>query len=55
MVEMQHLATGSMKLTPEALHGRRVRLEPLAADHDADLRAACEADPDIWPLYPFSM
>lgn len=55
MVEMQHLATGLMKLTPEALQGRHVRLEPLAADHDADLRAACDADREIWPLYPFSM
>lgn len=55
MAEMQHLATGSMKLTRETLQGRHLRLDPLAAHHDADLRAACEADPDIWSLYPFSM
>jgi RimJ/RimL family protein N-acetyltransferase len=55
MGEMQHVTTGSMKLTPEPLQGRHVRLEPLSAVHDAPLRAACDADPDIWSLYPFSM
>ena len=37
------------------LTGRFVTLEPLAEKHKADLRAACEADPEIWDLYPYSM
>jgi RimJ/RimL family protein N-acetyltransferase len=32
-----------------------VTLEPLAERHKEDLRAACQADPDIWDLYPYSM
>jgi RimJ/RimL family protein N-acetyltransferase len=35
--------------------GRHVTLEPLAEAHRQDLRAACEADPAIWDLYPYSM
>jgi RimJ/RimL family protein N-acetyltransferase len=45
----------SMSLTPLPLQGRIVRLEPLAGLHKAALRAACEADPDIWLLYPINM
>jgi RimJ/RimL family protein N-acetyltransferase len=38
------------------LAGRFVRLEPLASVHREPLRAACEADPDVWTtLYPVSM
>jgi RimJ/RimL family protein N-acetyltransferase len=44
-----------MLLRPDILAGRRVRLEPLAARHDTDLRAACDADPEIWNLYPVNM
>ena len=35
--------------------GRHVNLEPLAEAHKEGLRAACEADPEIWDLYPYSM
>jgi RimJ/RimL family protein N-acetyltransferase len=45
-----------MKLEPANLENRFVRLEPMAAQHREDLRAACAADAEIWPaLYPFSM
>jgi N-acetyltransferase len=38
------------------LHGRFVRLEPLAEAHREPLRVACDADPGIWAsLYPFPM
>jgi RimJ/RimL family protein N-acetyltransferase len=37
------------------LEGRFVTLEPMAERHKEDLRAACEADPEIWDLYPYSM
>lgn len=55
MGEMQRVASMAMKLTSKVLQGRHVRLEPLSAKHDAPLRSVCEADPDIWSLYPFSM
>jgi RimJ/RimL family protein N-acetyltransferase len=35
--------------------GRHLTLEPLAEVHKEDLRAACEADQDIWDVYPYSM
>jgi len=45
-----------MQLEPVVLENRWVRLEPMAAAHKADLRAACDADPDVWAsLYPYSM
>ncbi len=34
------------------LIGRSIRLEPLASNHREALRAACEADQDIWEIYP---
>ena len=38
------------------LQGRFVRLEPLSEVHREGLRAACNADPEIWAaLYPFPM
>jgi RimJ/RimL family protein N-acetyltransferase len=38
------------------LEGRFVRLEPLTETHREGLRAACDADPDVWAaLYPFPM
>lgn len=40
-----------MKLISRPLHGRFVRLEPLAADYKEDLRDACDADPEIWELF----
>lgn len=44
-----------MNLPSQPLPGRFLSLEPLEARHDAGLRAACNADADIWTLYPFSM
>jgi RimJ/RimL family protein N-acetyltransferase len=44
-----------MKLECRPLAGRVVRLEPLAEAHRAGLRAACEADREIWDIYPYSM
>lgn len=44
-----------MKLEPKTLQGRFVRMEPLAPGHYAALKRACEADAEIWDLYPFSM
>ena len=44
-----------MSLRPDILQGRSVRLEPLSPVHDAELHAACDADPAIWDLYPVNM
>ena len=45
----------NMQLKPRTLENHFVRLEPMAEAHREGLRAACDADPDIWPrLYPFS-
>jgi RimJ/RimL family protein N-acetyltransferase len=44
-----------MRLRPDILQGRWVRLEPLGPAHDAELHAACDADPAIWDLYPLNM
>ncbi len=44
-----------MRLAPCVLEGRHARLEPLAEGHADALRAAADADPDIWPLYPVDM
>jgi RimJ/RimL family protein N-acetyltransferase len=45
-----------MQLAFEILENRFVRLEPLADAHRGDLRAAADADPELWPtLYAYSM
>jgi N-acetyltransferase len=44
-----------MKLEAKTLEGRFVRLEPLEPRHLPALKEACEADKEIWTLYPFSM
>jgi N-acetyltransferase len=45
-----------MKLEPQVLENRFVRLEPLAERHKEELRAACAADPALWrDLYIISM
>jgi RimJ/RimL family protein N-acetyltransferase len=44
-----------MNIEAKVLQGRFIRLEPLAEAHYDDLKRACDADPEIWPLYPFSM
>lgn len=47
--------TMAMQLEPMVLEDRFVRLEPMTEAHREGLRAACDADPDVWPqLYPFS-
>lgn len=38
-----------MNLRPAVLENRFVRLEPLADHHREPLRAACNADPELWP------
>lgn len=38
-----------MNLLPAVLENRFVRLEPLEDHHREPLRAACNADPDLWP------
>ena len=41
---------------PLVLEGRFVRLEPLAEAHREPLRAACNADSEVWSaLYPYPM
>lgn len=37
-----------MKLIPAVLENRFVRLEPFEDHHKEPLRAACDADPDLW-------
>ena len=37
------------------LQGRFLRLEPLSDGHKDALRAACDADAEIWTLYPVNM
>jgi RimJ/RimL family protein N-acetyltransferase len=37
-----------MKLVPAVLENRFVRLEPFEDHHKEPLRAACDADPDLW-------
>ena len=37
------------------LENDHARLEPLAEPHREALRAACNADADIWEIYPYSM
>jgi len=38
-----------MKLLPAVLENRFVRLEPFEERHKEPLRAACDADPELWP------
>lgn len=38
-----------MKLRADVLENRFVRLEPFEDRHKEPLRAACDADPDLWP------
>jgi RimJ/RimL family protein N-acetyltransferase len=55
-VLLQPAPPASLRLEPQVLQNRFVRLEPLAEAHRTDLQAACWADPDLWPrLYSFSM
>lgn len=44
-----------MKIEAQVLQGQHVRLEPLEARHYPALKDACEADAEIWTLYPFPM
>ena len=44
-----------MKIEPRVLENRFVRLEPVGEAHREGLRAACNADQDVWTrLYPYS-
>ncbi len=44
-----------MELGTPLLENAFVRLEPLEDVHKESLRAACEADREIWEIYPYSM
>ena len=44
-----------MRLSAEPMGDRFVRLEPLEPSHREGLRAAADADAQIWPLYPVNM
>ena len=45
-----------MQLPRDSMANRFLTLEPIAETHREDLRAACEADTEIWArLYPISM
>ena len=44
-----------MELRAERLVWGSVALEPIEDQHREPLRAAANADPDIWTLYPYSM
>ena len=44
-----------MELTAERLSWGPVALEPMAEHHREALRAAANADADIWQVYPYSM
>ena len=44
-----------MKIEPKVLENPFVRLEPIGEQHREGLRAACNADQDVWTrLYPYS-
>ena len=44
-----------MKIEPQVLENAFVRLEPIGEPHREGLRAACNADQDVWTrLYPYS-
>lgn len=44
-----------MRLVPAVLEGAFATLEPLAETHRKGLRAAADADAEIWDLYPVNM
>lgn len=44
-----------MKIEAKVLEGKHVRLEPLEPRHHDALKRACEADMEVWDLYPFRM
>lgn len=44
-----------MQIEAKVLDGQFVRLEPLEPRHYRELKEACEADREIWDLYPFPM
>lgn len=44
-----------MQLAVDRLDWGRVSLELLAERHREEMRAAANADPDIWTIYPYSM
>lgn len=37
-----------------SMEGDEIRLEPLAEEHRAALKAACAQDPEVWPIYAIS-
>jgi RimJ/RimL family protein N-acetyltransferase len=43
-----------MNLEPAVLENAFVRLEPFEDRHKEPLRAACDADPDLWPTLYYS-
>ncbi|RZJ03123.1 MAG: N-acetyltransferase [Brevundimonas sp.] len=43
-----------MRLTASVLENRFVRLEPFEDRHREPLRAACDADPDLWPTFYYN-
>ena len=43
-----------MKLEAAVLENRFVRLEPFEDRHREPVRAACDADPDLWPTFYYS-
>ena len=43
-----------MRLEPAVLEGAKVRLEPVGAEHEAEMRAALDCSPEIWEIYSVS-
>lgn len=43
-----------MRLEPAVLENAFVRLEPFEDRHKEPLRAACDADPDLWPAFYYN-
>jgi N-acetyltransferase len=43
-----------MRLEPAVLENRFIRLEPFEDRHKEPLRAACDADPDLWPTFYYN-
>jgi RimJ/RimL family protein N-acetyltransferase len=44
-----------MQTLSTVLENAPVRLEPLADEHIEPLRAACQADADVWQIYPVNL
>ncbi|HEY0626076.1 MAG TPA: GNAT family protein [Allosphingosinicella sp.] len=40
-----------MQMKPRVLEGRHVRLEPVEAAHEEEMRETLSSDPDIWQIY----